>query len=298
MPEWLGSQLVAWLRKVFTTEEKADPHSMTMSEMVVVPHRARVRGAYLSLQIPDRNRSDEDRLSQLLGMAEDEEDCCLDLVDFAVSELAPAYRPDASWILTGTPLDEIGKAVQEAQARLKELEDLLSVGCSVWTPAVREGSGCLEERVSEETRAAVNAATSDDSAGARSLSIAWAAAYRRDPDADKAHDEAIRAIEAAGKAVIIPRDDRATLGKMVVAMRDEPRKWATALSWGSSDEADGVDAIRALCETVWSGHVRRHGSEDTPTETDLPRARMAVHAALLLVACFRQGYVYRRDDGP
>jgi hypothetical protein len=56
----------------------------------------------------------------------------------------------------------------------------------------------------------------------------------RNPDESTAYREAIRAVEAAAKPVIIPKNDKATLGQMIAALRDNGDKWATTI--GTSDD--------------------------------------------------------------
>jgi len=53
----------------------------------------------------------------------------------------------------------------------------------------------------------------------RFLTDAWKAIASRDPHTNEAYDKAVKAIEAAAQPVVTPKDHKATLGKMISAMR-------------------------------------------------------------------------------
>jgi hypothetical protein len=50
------------------------------------------------------------------------------------------------------------------------------------------------------------------------LATAWNRAYGRNPDPSGAYRDAIRAVEASAKPIILPADPVATLGKMIAAL--------------------------------------------------------------------------------
>ena len=96
---------------------------------------------------------------------------------------------------------------------------------------------------------------------------------------------AIKAVEAAARPVVIPKDKLATLGKMIAAIRDKPQKWETVIG--------EVDTVRIMMDTIWKDQVDRHGTDDPkrPLTVKQPEAEVAVQFAVTLVQLFRTGAI-------
>jgi hypothetical protein len=122
------------------------------------------------------------------------------------------------------------------------------------------------------------------------LTLAWNGLMGRDPDPSTAYREAVKALEAVAKPVIVPTARRATLGSMVSAMRDAPEKWTTTLG--------DVEDIRRQMDAVLRGQTDRHGSDDpsVPLAVSQEEADFAVHSCVALVRLFAGGHV-RRVEG-
>ncbi len=113
------------------------------------------------------------------------------------------------------------------------------------------------------------------------------------PDPGGAYLEAVKAVEAAGRPVVIPDDPLATLGKMNAAMRAKPSKWAVVLP--AEKAADAIGRMEALWETPHE----RHGSDDPDPPVTAEQAQAAFALALGLVDYFTRGLVHRvGPEGP
>lgn len=121
----------------------------------------------------------------------------------------------------------------------------------------------------------------------RHLVMAWNRLSGRHPDESAAYREAVRAIEAAAKPVVLPKDDLATLGKMIRAMRDAPDKWTVT--------SGTVDDVRRMMEIVWTNQLDRHGTDDesVPLAVSPAQADLAVTLAVTLARLFAGGHVQR-----
>lgn len=131
----------------------------------------------------------------------------------------------------------------------------------------------LEQTATEATRAHSH------------LSEAWSKLMGRGPDPSGAYREAVRAVEAVAKPVILPNNDRATLGQMIAAIREKPEKWTATIGT--------VDDVRTQMEAVWTGQLDRHGTDDetVPLNVSAAEADAAFSACLNLVRLFVGGHI-------
>ena len=114
------------------------------------------------------------------------------------------------------------------------------------------------------------------------LREAWSNCYGRTPDFNEACREAVNAVEVAAKPEIIPRDPKATLGKMCSAMDAKPGKWET-----DSEPNRSIETVIGMMQMVWNEGRYRHGDESAPLEVSQEAAEMTVQTAVLLVGWFR-----------
>jgi hypothetical protein len=149
--------------------------------------------------------------------------------------------------------------------------------------------------VSPATSEAVRRGTSTAGSASEHLDHAWQHAYGRDPDASRAYDEAVKAVEAASIPVITPNDPKAMLGKVIGTMRSNPGKWRLALSQPArlaSGPLDSVDVLIASLDLLWHNHARHAQPDPAPRVPNTQEeAEMAGHLALLLVHVFRSGAI-------
>lgn len=104
-------------------------------------------------------------------------------------------------------------------------------------------------------------------------------------DASTAYKEAARAVEAAAKPILTPKDRLATLGKMITAVRDAPQKWTTTVG--------DISDVQRMMELLWTSQLDRHGTDDddTPMHVSPEQADVALHLALVLTRLFAAGHV-------
>lgn len=257
VPNWLRQSLADWVRE-------------RLVDAMGNPQRALLRVIERVLRWPlDWRWKESGALATVLNGAGSQPKRFLGAVDLLLSRL-DAGRSDHS---------------REAAA----LEIALRQGGSLWRVVNRNGTLGLEQRVDEAVQKAAEKAMQPGDPAGRLLSDAWHALYGREPDPSEAYRDAVRAVEAAAKPVITPKDPKATLGKMIGAMREAPGKWTFPISAGAS----GVDTVRELMDLVWQGQKDRHGDPDIEGPVDVGReeAEVAVHAAVTLVHWFRSGAV-------
>jgi hypothetical protein len=206
----------------------------------------------------------------LIGRVLADEEFALDVVDFA---LQSTQDGDPYW----------GDAVAG------ELNGILSGGNSAWE-AVQVGerlskSWRLERRSAAPVREAIEDMGPTSDRARHHLLAARENLAGRDVDASGAYREAIRAVEAIAKPVILPNDSLATLGKMIGVLKDRPAKWETTLG--------SVEDVRRDMETVWKGQRDRHGTDDesVPLSVSAGEADAAFCICLALVQLFANGHV-------
>jgi hypothetical protein len=170
---------------------------------------------------------------------------------------------------------------------LDRLDQILADAGSAFTVDWRQR--CLGRRVDAAATAAAEQAIAADPGG--HLQAAWTAAYGRNPDPAKAYDEAVRAVEAAAIPVVLPKDTRATLGKVLNHLKNASGKWELAIE---GPNAGDIAPLTAMVRLLWEGHVARHagGPNFRPQRQD--EAEMAVHLAATLVQWLVSGAVRPR----
>lgn len=162
------------------------------------------------------------------------------------------------------------------------INSLLEAGGSVWQAADPEGDGNwrLTRRSLGPIVEVIHSIQPASQRAHQHLIRAWSKLAQRDPDPSGSYREAVRAVEAAAKPVVLPDDDLATLGKMFRAIRDKPSKWQFVLG-------EPTDVAR-MCELMWTSQLDRHGTDDNsvPLDASIQQADAAVHLAITLVRFF------------
>ncbi|MFZ0493339.1 MAG: hypothetical protein WAM81_09145 [Acidimicrobiia bacterium] len=211
-----------------------------------------------------------DKWQSLLGALLYDSGLFLDVVDFQL------HRMD----------DDISEAVEDA----KRLERILAEGGSAWAVVGRDGAYCLERRVPEEVAVAANRAMSPEDNASKHLRIAWGKVYGRNADPSGAYREAVKAVEAAAKPVVLPADRLATLGKMIARIEQSPDGFAMSLGPHGFNAIDGLVAMMRL---LWRAQQDRHGTDDPDATTQVgsDEAEAALYVAVTLVQWFRSGAV-------
>jgi hypothetical protein len=203
------------------------------------------------------------------------EEFALDVLDYTLYHLTP-----------------LGDGYTHPAQRAAALSGLLLLGGSAWTVSeVGEGDDGdyrLTRRAVGPVPDAIAALTPATRAHAH-LVAAWNRSTGRNPDPSGAYREAVRAVEAAAKPIVLPDNDRATLGTMIAALRDKPEKWETTVG--------EVEDVWRQMEVLWTHQLDRHGTDDesVPLEVTQEQAEVAVHVALLLAHMFARGDIRSVD---
>lgn len=258
VPEWMWPGLVAWL------------------EPIMARSRENLLSAQQSLRVSldwSQPYPEANAWKHLQRWCRSDQELALELVNLVLAWLPNRYQE---------------------RERVERLAALLYRSGSAWTVRLDEdGNFALERRVSKEIEERARSVMDVADRGAEHLKIAWHALYSRDPNPDKAHEHAIKAVEAAGGVVIAPNDSKVTLGRMLGEMRSNPDRWRVTGSPSPSHDQEPAQAIRCMMELIWESHDSRHGSPDpqSPITTDPDVAETAVHVAISLVHLFREGRI-------
>jgi hypothetical protein len=205
----------------------------------------------------------------------------LDAVDYLCqSDLDGALAIPADWIGT-TPI--------AGSEPLAVLNSLLITGGS----AYHYRKGRLERRVDDATLAAFEhvTATANDEASLH-LRRAWQATYGRDPEPSRAYGEAVRAVEAVACPMLLPKDPKPTLGKVIARLRDGPDDWHLVLA--GEQEAAGIAPLQVMLQLVWTAQRSRHAGGPDTRDQLLAEAEAALSLTITCVQWFASGFVKRR----
>lgn len=168
-----------------------------------------------------------------------------------------------------------------------KLDRILSDGGSAWETSTTEEAFQLTRRaVGPVSDVLTHTATEATRAHAH-LGDAWSKLMGRNPDPTGAYREAIRAVEAVAKPVVLPNDSLASLGKMIGTFKTEPQNWSTTLG--------SIVDVRAQMEAVHKGQLDRHGTDDEsiPLNVSQEEADAAFSVCLDLVRQFAGGHIRR-----
>jgi hypothetical protein len=196
--------------------------------------------------------------------AEDE----LDFIDFLVS-LSNAWDPN-----------------------VVHLNNLLYTGGSLWTVGERDDKPRLVRRVEEGVQQAAESVMISSGEAGRLLRGAWGALFGRDPDPEKAYNQAVKAVEAACTPVVLPRDSDRRLGKALGQMRTDG-DWRLPFE-REHEHAKSADVVLAMGRMLQAGQNDRHVSDGGSKSMSQASAEAAVMLAVPLVQWFASGAVARR----
>jgi hypothetical protein len=201
----------------------------------------------------------------------------LDLLD-AILKWSPAsWLADSDWSTDPGPASK--------------LNDLLQQGGSVWR--VNADKTGLERGVDDTVTTAVAATISNAATDAADhLRTAWDTAYGRNPDPDKAYDEAVLAVEALACPLVCPTNPRRTLGTVIADLSNQSAQWALVIG-DSAGQPAGPDRLVEMLRLLWQGQSRHAGSPNSRRQTQA-EAEAAVHLAATLVQWLSSGVLYRR----
>lgn len=262
LPPYLAGPLLGWLRTMFR-----DPYGAI----------SRQRLEFLQLKFkldPALNwgHGTETAFHDLLNRINDDEEFGLDVIDFVLSHI-------------GVYTSQYDNPAERAS----EAGGLLRLGGSAWEVSQGDdGSYALSRRAVGPVREALESIGPSTRAH-HHLVKAWNHLAGRNPDVSAGYREAVKAVEAAAKPVILPENDKATLGQMIAAIRDKADKWTTTI--GTPDD------LRRQMEIVWKAQLDRHGTDDEskPLSVTADEADAAFSICLNLSRFFAGGHVVLRN---
>ncbi len=193
----------------------------------------------------------------------------LDVIDFALSKRSATYSDDASLA--------------------RELDWLLSQARMAYTVGTDEENNFrLEKRFDSTVATAADQVMSSTNRASVHLRRAWTAVYGLEPNPSHGYHEAVKAVEAASRPIVLPKNDEATLGQVIRALTDAPQKWRLVFT---STKVNGVAVVADMMRLLWKSQFDRHGTDDEsiPLEVSPEEAEAALHLATTLVHWLTQG---------
>jgi hypothetical protein len=262
LPPYLAGPLIGWLRERF---ESAYGGASMQEKLEILQLKFKLDPSL------EWQRGAKSALRDLLERVASDEEFGLDVIDFVLNHIR-------SYMTEYENQDLISR----------QAESLLRLGGSAWeVTANARGSYALSRRAVGPVRESLETVRPATRAH-QHLVRAWNHLTGRNPDHSASYREAVRAVEAAAKPIILPENDRATLGQMIAAIRDKGEKWTVTL--GSPDD------IRRLMEIVWTAQLDRHGTDDeaVPLTVSAEQADAAFSLCLNLSRLFAGGHVVRK----
>lgn len=222
------------------------------------------------------------------GANSDELDLLIARLQWPIVERDPSRRHNAVYRYIGGDdeafLDALDLVCQVSREdRRKKLDRILESGLSVFRVRGYEPYG-LEERLGEESRAAISRAASAADAAGEHIADAWSYAYGRETNATAAWNSAVKAIEFLLQPIVEPNSRTARLGTMLPALRAKPEKWEFAVSGGGGD-VSATPFLRAM--EIITYEPGRHGTD--PARATIEQARVVVLQAVTIVEWLRAG---------
>lgn len=203
-------------------------------------------------------------VTNLMYRMNQNDDLKLDIINALLEE----YGDDA----IATPLDMV----------------LLESG-SKWT--ARKGPDniyALEERVDSVMTDSYDEITSKDTTTSRYLKEAWSEAFGRDPKPSRAYSASVKAVEAASWPVVLPNNQKATLGDIIRELESNNTDWTTSIAEKTLNL--GVQTVIDQCKLIWQGQTDRHGTS-SPKEPSQTAAEQVVFTSIGVCQLFDRGII-------
>lgn len=158
------------------------------------------------------------------------------------------------------------------------------------------GARCLVRRVDPTVQEAyAKARESAPEDAAKHLQAAWVHAYGLNPDPDKSYGESVRAVEAALNPMVLPNDNKRTLGKAIGTLKNQSRqgKWELAIG-DPANQADNIERLIGMLDLLWTNHDSRHAGTSGSRNQDPKEAEAVLHLAVLLVHWLSSGALTKK----
>ena len=185
----------------------------------------------------------------------------------------------------------------------KRMNKILDEGGSSWR--IDWPHRGLVRQVSRDLQSTYERAIEGDSPSVRYLQDAWDGAMSLTGSASDSFSSAIKSLEAEFGPVVVPDADRPSLGQIISALQDNPRKWEARLAsrhWkernneGLDDGGlDRVSVITDIFSMLWQARIQ-HANPDQYEKNDRQDALDAVALTSALIEIQRRGFIWRRTS--
>jgi hypothetical protein len=180
------------------------------------------------------------------------------------------------------------------------LERILVVGNSAY--AVSDDGESLTMRLDPTVRAQIEDVVRDaDEGPAHWLAEAYNDAYGRTPRPGTSYEASLKAVEGALRGIVVPKDPKASLTKVINALRDGRANFEFELDDARGDaaganepEIDPLDTLLAMLRSLAYGQKTRHGDSGEVTVNSPEEAKAAFHLAVTLVQIGTTGALRRK----
>ncbi|QHF24112.1 hypothetical protein GTU73_08875 [Rathayibacter sp. VKM Ac-2804] len=185
---------------------------------------------------------------------------------------------------------QIRPGISAAESRIRQIDTHLELGASSVTVTRQGREFRVARRLPEgvEELAAQSVSSASRLAG-NHLVVAWNEIRSLSPNVSTAMTEAIRAVEAAGGAVVTPKELRPRLSKIVSTIKDNDR-WTLILATRDDGYPDHRAVLVGMLETLAFAQQDRHSGKPHT----VPEGLGHVQLASTLVAWFSAGVVKKK----
>jgi hypothetical protein len=212
-------------------------------------------------------RSANEALTSLVRAVYESADRALDIIDLLVHDYAVSSLEDS-------------------------LEKILSEGGSAWRVfKAKDGKCQLVRRLPPGVQELLGQAVDVSGRAGRHLSEAIRHVYGRNPEPSSGYREAVRAVEAIGGKLVLPKSPDATMGMMLAALKSGPAGKYT-LPLQPAKDVTPIGVMRDMVGLLWRSQLDRHGTDDpaVPFQVSQPEAELALHLAATLTQWFASGH--------
>lgn len=227
-------------------------------------------------------------------------DDVLDYLDYVLAmlcELEEIDAPDPFSYEARITGSDPGRTItkQGKQHLLDTLDNYLKEVGSKWRVGQRGDYIGLVERVNPTVDEAADKAMSEAGDAGTLLAESWGQLFGRNPNPSEAYRTTVKAVEAATKPYLCPKDDQYTLGKGLRAMRDQHQGYVIDVldDHPGNTPPHNVDGgvIQLMMRSIWESQHDRHAGNGDSTPITSKEARAAIFLAVPIIQAFHDGLV-------
>ena len=247
IPAWLGPSLWHWLENWLLNCGPGDMRQ-DLQELERMLHRDLDSGSLTGEEerfwpgLANTGKTPPP-ISRLRKIIDADDDLFLDFLDQQLHKMSvlPKRQYDA---IVGNPYAL--RSLCSHWQRIEALQKALVEGGSIWAVLWPfPEPGCLAHRVTVVTQEQVERVAQGQGRPGDYLLKAWREVFGRHPDPGSGYRDAVRAVEAAAKPVVTPKDENATLGTIIPALEQGWKKFVVVLGDAQQGQQDRVAVVSA-----------------------------------------------------